>query len=53
MRSETPTDFMSAPVIAEIDSHAPELICAEDGQWYISSVEWPHRGVSLAPLEWE
>jgi len=53
MRSETAVDFHGAPVIAELDSHAPELICAEGGQWYISSVEWPCRGVSIAPLAWE
>jgi beta-fructofuranosidase len=52
MRSESLTGFHEAPVIAELQSHAPELIVAEDGQWYISSVEWPHRGVSLAPLAW-
>ena len=34
-------------------AHAPEIIRGENGQWYISSVEWPTRGVSLAELVWE
>jgi hypothetical protein len=25
----------------------------EDGDWFISSVEWPHRGLSIAPLVWK
>lgn len=24
----------------------------KDGQWYISSVEWPNRGVSVDKLSW-
>lgn len=39
--------------ITTLNSHAPEIFQDEDGQWYISSVEWPHRGVSVDRLRWE
>ncbi len=38
--------------ITILNSHAPEIFQAEDGQWYISSVEWAKRGVSIDKLEW-
>ncbi|WP_400073714.1 family 43 glycosylhydrolase [Zobellia russellii] len=38
--------------IAMLDAHAPEIFQGEDGQWYISSIEWPYRGVSIDKLEW-
>ena len=40
-------------VITTLNSHAPEIFMGEDGQWYISSVEWPNRGVSVDRLYWE
>jgi len=40
-------------VLAEFTVHAPEIIQDESGQWYMSSVDHPHRGVSVAPLAWE
>ena len=39
--------------ITTLNSHAPEVFQDEDGQWYISSAEWPHRGVSVDKLQWE
>lgn len=39
--------------ITTLKSHAPEIFKDEDGQWYISSVEWPNRGVSVDKLRWE
>lgn len=39
--------------ITVLNSHAPEIFKGEDGQWYISSVEWPYRGVSIDKLEWQ
>lgn len=39
--------------VAVLNSHAPEIFQDEDGQWYISSVEWPYRGVSVDKLQWE
>ena len=51
--SANPLDFHKAPCVAELQAHAPEIFRDEDGNWFISSVEWPHRGVSIAPLAWE
>ena len=39
--------------LTTLKSHAPEIFQGEDGQWYISSVEWPNRGVSIDLLEWD
>ena len=36
-----------------LDAHAPEIFQGEDGSWYISSAEWPNRGVSVSRLIWE
>lgn len=38
--------------VATLLGHAPEIFQAEDGQWYISSAEWPNRGVSVDKLNW-
>ena len=51
--SQTPTNFTGKPAIAEFTVHAPEIIQDESGQWFISSADYPHRGVSVAPLVWE
>jgi beta-fructofuranosidase len=51
--SESPLDFHNKPVLAEYTVHAPEIIQDESGQWYMSSVDHPHRGISVAPLAWE
>lgn len=51
--SETPTDFHGCPALAEYTVHAPEIIEDEDGRWFMSSADHPHRGVSVAPLAWE
>lgn len=39
--------------ITTLKSHAPEIFKDENNQWYISSVEWPYRGVSIDKLKWE
>ncbi|MGJ8724028.1 MAG: family 43 glycosylhydrolase [Roseibacillus sp.] len=39
--------------IAVLDAHAPEIFQDEVGDWFISSAEWPYRGVSIAPLAWD
>lgn len=39
--------------LTTLKSHAPEIFQGEDGQWYISSVEWPNRGVSVDLLDWK
>lgn len=51
-------DLMNFGVDAEkqittLLAHAPEIFQDEDGQWYISSVEWPNRGVSIDKLSWK
>jgi beta-fructofuranosidase len=38
--------------IATLNAHAPEIFRDEEGDWYISSVEWPNRGVSVDRLKW-
>lgn len=48
-RSGKPLNFRNTPCVAELKAHASEVFCDEDGDWFIASVEWPHRGVSLAP----
>lgn len=52
-QSDNPRRFDRAHQVAVLDAHAPEILPDETGDWFISSVEWPHRGVSLAPLVWE
>ena len=51
--SRDPLDFHDREPIAYLKAHAPEIFQDEHGDWYISSVEWPHRGLSIAPLVWE
>jgi arabinan endo-1,5-alpha-L-arabinosidase len=53
--SEDPLDFGvdTEKQITTLNSHAPEIFQDEDSQWYISSVEWPSRGVSVDKLKWE
>lgn len=53
MCSERPDRFEDTKPICMLDAHAPELVRLDDGRWFISSVEWPKRGVSIAPLTWE
>ena len=51
--SHDPLNFRDRAPIAEIQGHAPELFQDEAGGWWISSAERPHRGVSIAPVQWE
>lgn len=41
------------PPITQINAHAPEILQDESGDWYISSAEYPKRGVSIAKLIWK
>lgn len=50
-QSDDPTFFSRQ--VATLDAHAPEVLQAESGRWYLSSAEWPQRGASLAELVWE
>jgi beta-fructofuranosidase len=55
LHSDDPLNFGtdSEKQVAILNSHAPEIFQDEDGRWYISSVEWPYRGVSVDILRWE
>ncbi|MFC1763778.1 family 43 glycosylhydrolase [Planctomycetota bacterium] len=54
LHSKDPFDFGvdGEKQITTLKGHAPEIFQDEDGQWYMSSVEWPNRGVSVDMLEW-
>ena len=52
-QSDDLLDFGTGNEIATLNAHAPEIFQDEDGQLYISSVEWPNRGVSVDKLSWE
>jgi len=45
-------DFQDREPITTLNAHAPEIFQHED-QWFISSVEWPNRGISIDRLSWE
>jgi len=51
--SNTPFEFTERQLVADIEGHAPELFQDEEGDWWISSAENPHRGVSIAPVQWK
>jgi beta-fructofuranosidase len=57
-QSDDPFHFDVNREIAQIKAHAPEIFKGDtpqgdsDRDWYISSAEWPYRGISIAPLEW-
>ena len=52
-QSDDPLKFELKNQVAVLDAHAPEIFQDEAGDWFISSAEWPHRGVSIARLVWE
>nr|WP_320119469.1 family 43 glycosylhydrolase [uncultured Marinifilum sp.] len=39
--------------VTELNAHAPEIFQDEEGQWYISSAEWPKRGISVDKIFWK
>lgn len=39
--------------VATLLGHSPEIFQDEDGDWYISSAEWPNRGISIDKLTWQ
>ncbi|MDR3269521.1 MAG: family 43 glycosylhydrolase [Tannerella sp.] len=51
--SDNPLDFGGQPLLTELKGHAPEIFQDEKGQWYISSADYPGRGLSVAPLMWK
>ena len=52
-QSDDPYAFDADKVVTRLDAHAPEIFQGEDGSWYISSAQWPQRGISIARLVWE
>jgi beta-fructofuranosidase len=52
-QSDDPYSFDTDKEVTRLDAHAPEIFQDEHGRWYISSAQWPHRGVSIAALVWE
>ncbi len=51
--SDDPIDFHGRALVGELKAHAPEVFQDEKGQWYISSAQYPVRGVSVARLSWK
>lgn len=52
--SDNPLNFRGRPLVTELTAHAPEIIQGEDStKWYISSAQYPRRGISVARLEWK
>ena len=50
--SDTPSNFNGREPVALLKAHAPEIIADEDGNYYISSADYPQRGVNVAKLRW-
>jgi len=51
--SEDPLDFHGSPLLTELTTHAPEIFQGEDKRWYISSAQYPKRGINVARLSWK
>jgi beta-fructofuranosidase len=52
-QSDDPLRFDASTEVTRLNAHAPEIFQDEEGDWYVSSAEWPNRGVSIARLVWE
>lgn len=50
--SDTPDNFNGREPIAQLKAHAPEIIKDENGNYFISSADYPNVGISLAKLKW-
>lgn len=51
--SNNPLDFHGQPLVTELATHAPEIFQGEDKHWYISSAQYPNRGINVARLVWK
>jgi len=51
--SDDPLDFQKRPLLTELQTHAPEVFQDEKGDWFISSAQYPSRGISVAKLIWK
>ena len=52
-QSDDPFTFDPRRAVTRLTAHAPEIFQDERGDWFISSAEWPHRGISIARLVWK
>lgn len=52
-QSDDPLVYDVDREVTRLQSHAPEVFRGEDSRWYVSSAEWPQRGISIAPLIWK
>lgn len=52
IRSATATGFSNGKTLGIILAHAPEIVKSENGNMFISTVEWPSRGIGVAKLSW-
>ena len=52
-QSDDPWQFDADRELTRLNAHAPEIFQDEQGDWYISSAQYPRRGVSLARLVWD
>ena len=51
--SNDPLNFRGHPVMTELKAHAPEIFQDEQQNWFISSVQYPVRGISVSRLTWK
>jgi len=51
--SDIPSDFNNREPIAQLKGHAPEIFQDEKGNYFISSADYPRRGINFARLEWK
>jgi beta-fructofuranosidase len=51
--SDTPTSFQNRSRVTELKAHAPEIVQGEKGDYFISSADYPQRGINLARLVWK
>jgi len=51
--SDTPMNFHNRSPVTELAAHAPEIVQGEMGDYFISSADYPQRGINLARLVWK
>lgn len=51
-RSADPLHFTPRAEVSRIPCHAPEVVRASGGSWWITHAGWGQGGVYLAPLAW-
>ena len=45
--------YEESSLVTTLNGHAPEIFQDEDGDWYISSAQYPYCGVSVDRLYWK